>query len=41
MESKTYEELVNISKEQTHRYREEISGQWGEGRRRGVFGVGD
>ena len=43
MESKTYNKLVNITKKkQTHRYREQTSGdQWGEGRGRGKIGVGD
>ena len=37
MESKKYNKLVNTTKqEQTHRYREQISGfHWGQGQHRG------
>ena len=32
MESKKYNKLVNMTKKQTHKYREQISDyQWGEG----------
>ena len=36
MESKTYNKLMNITKEQTHRYREQTSGyQQGKGKGKG------
>ena len=36
MESKKYNILVNITKKQTHRYREQTSGyHWGDGRGQG------
>ena len=42
MESKKYNKLVNITKKQTHRYREQCSGyQWGDEKGRGSTEVGE
>ena len=42
MESEKYNKLVNITKKQTHRYREQTSGYlWGEERGSGNIGVGE
>ena len=42
VESEKYRKLVNITKKQTRRYKEQTSGyQWGEGREEGQEGVGD
>ena len=41
VESKKYNKLVNITKKQTHRYREQTSGyQCGEGTGEGQYGDG-